>query len=146
MSDQDAIPDEIVERYWPYDGPHSEKKLELAAKVIDGLVRYMNNALWSVSPNGPSTYRVLSGLNSAVYGLDQLFEQLGRSVGRLIEDPTMYDDRRDRPAPQTALELEASVLQAKRHLEPLRGEMDYAARTASHLGHESRRQRRRGGA
>jgi hypothetical protein len=145
MSDQDRTPDGIVEGHWPYDGPHSEESVELAAKVIAGLVRYMNNALWSVRPCGPSLYRVLSALNGAVYGADQLLDQLRGAAVALAEDSTMYDDRRDRPAQRTARELAAELVDARQALAdgPLRP-IERAAGLACHLGHESRRPGRRG--
>lgn len=145
MSDQDATPGGIVEEHWPYDGPHSEESIESASRVLAGLVRYMNNALWSVRPCGPSVYLVLSALNGAVYGSDQLLDQLRGAVLALAEDSTMYDDRRDRPAKQTALEVAAELVDARHALAdgPLRP-IERATALACHLGHETRRPSRRG--
>lgn len=130
---------EIVERHWPYDGPHSSGTVESAAEVIAGLVRYMNNATWNPQRlSAPGLYRVLSSLNSAVWGLDQLLNQLGAVVGALIEDPTLYDDRRDRPGADTARDVLAALITARDALaDRPRRWIDQSAQLASRLGHDT---------
>ncbi|HEV2779107.1 MAG TPA: hypothetical protein VGX25_06850 [Actinophytocola sp.] len=139
MSDQDNSAYEIVERFWPYDGPHSSDTVTDAATAVGQLVRYMNNATWNPRLlNGPSLYRVLSSLNSAAYGLDQLLEQLAEAARTLAGDSTMYDDRRDRPASATALELAEAITAARRAFAGVpRREVERAAGLACHLGHDS---------
>jgi hypothetical protein len=81
MSDQDAIPERIVERHWPYDGPHSsDSVVSAAAAVIALLVRYICNATWTVRPQGPALYRALVSLNGAIYGMDQLLDQMATAA------------------------------------------------------------------
>jgi hypothetical protein len=136
MADNNTF--DIVERLWPYDGPHSSDTVTTAARAMADLVRYMNKATWNPQLlNGPSLYRVLSSLNSVAWGLDQLLVQLAKVAKTRIADPTMYDDRRDRPAADTAREVIDAVLAARRALagEPRSG-IKRAAQLASHLGHD----------
>lgn len=129
---------DIVERLWPFDGPHSSDTVTSAASTMAGLVRYMNNATWNprLLP-GPDLYRVLSSLNSVVHGLDQLLRQLTNTLAELGNDPTLYDDRRDRPAALTAGEIAGHLAAAWDALagEP-RSRLKRAAGLASHLGHD----------
>jgi hypothetical protein len=79
---------------------------------------------------------VLGNLNSVAYGLNQLMEQLGDALHRYGQDPTAYDDRRDRPAAETASEVRALLMDARLHLAPFRQRMEKAHSTASHLGND----------
>lgn len=130
--------EEIVERFWPYDGPHSRDTVESAAQAIAGLVRYLNNATWNPQRlPAPGLYRVLSNLNSMMYGLDQLLNQLTTATDRVADDPTLYDDRRDRPARNTAVEVGSHLKAAAGALDGPRSAVERAVQLASHLGHES---------
>lgn len=137
MSDPD--PYEIVETHWPYDGPYSNETTSAAATMVERLVRYLNNATGKRDglPYAATTYRVLSGVDSAVYGLAQLTRQLRDHAERIAEDPTLYDDRRDRPARQTALELAAALDELMPAFDDLERRLRRATSTAVHLGNEA---------
>lgn len=141
MSDQDNRPssDEIVEQFWPYDGPHSSDTVTLAAQVMAGLVQYMDNATKNPQRlSGPALYRVLSSLKVAVYGLDQLLDQLGAVAGALMQDTTLYDDRRDRPGEDTARGVMGALISARFALaDHPRRWVEQAAQLAYHLGHDT---------
>lgn len=136
---------EVVEQHWPYDGPHSDESVESAATAVGRLVRYLNNATWpykKVVAGGPTLYRVLSSLNGAVYGLDQLLRQLQETARELAADESMYDDRRDRPARTTAIEAVAALGEAVLALGPLMRGVESATSLTCHLGHEQPARRR----
>lgn len=40
-----------------------------------------------------------------MFGLDQLVDQLSTAMGKHAADPSLYDDRRDRPATEAAQDL-----------------------------------------
>lgn len=136
---------ELVEQYWPYDGPHSDESVEQAATAVGRLVRYLNNATWPHKKHvasGPTLYRVLSQVNSAVYGLDQLLRQLRDTATGLADDTSMYDDRRDRPAADTAVEASDALGEALSMLPSLTRAIERATNLACHLGHEETRKGR----
>ena len=130
-----------IERALPYDGPHSADTVRDAAGGVYALVRYLNNATgpW----NGEATLRlaptvdyVLGGLHSATYALDQLLSQLADVLTRQAADPTLYDDRRDRPATGVATDAAERILAARDAAMALAETLtDVRARTV-HLGHD----------
>jgi hypothetical protein len=130
-----------IERALPYDGPHSADSVRDAANGVYALVRYLNNATgpW----NGETTLRlapavddVLGGLHSAAYALDQLLSQLASALTRQADDPTLYDDRRDRPAAGVAADASDRILAARDAAMALAETLtDVRARTV-HLGHD----------
>lgn len=98
---------DVVEQHWPYDGPHSRDTVLEAARAVSGLVRYLNNA----TQPGTARYTlewantidsVVSNVKSAVYGLDQLLDQLSSAAKAAAEDPTIYDANSPRPEDRTA--------------------------------------------
>jgi hypothetical protein len=133
---------ELIERHFPFDGPHSDESVTDAAIAAERLVRYMNNATWPYKKHvasGPAVYRVLSNINGAVYGLRQLLEQLQETTRELAGDESMYDDRRDRPARTTAIEAVAALGEAVLALGPLTRGIEDATSLTCHLGHETPR-------
>ncbi|MGQ0576172.1 MAG: hypothetical protein ACT4RN_18505, partial [Pseudonocardia sp.] len=91
---------ELVERYWPYDGPYCAELTTAAALMVERLVRYLNNATFgkpAALPAASTAGYVLASLQAAVFGFDQLCGQLGGVAAELAEDPTLNDHRRDRP-------------------------------------------------
>src|SRR5918992_2131628 len=92
----------VVGRVLPYDGPHSADTVEEAASGLPVLVRYLSNATgpWDGETTlryAPTVDVVLGGLHAAAYGMDQLLSQLADALERHAGDPSLYDDRRDRP-------------------------------------------------
>lgn len=141
MSSEDGDVYEVVERYFPFDGPHSREAVVAAARGAAELVRYLNNA---TSPGndrrtvdrGPTVYRVLGGVHSLVDGLDQLLHQLAGAMRELAGDPTLYDDRGDRPAAPAALAVADHLEQARVASHAVAAALDAARAAASHLGHD----------
>ncbi|MGQ0577165.1 MAG: hypothetical protein ACT4RN_23630 [Pseudonocardia sp.] len=75
-----------------------------------------------------------ASLLGAVWGFDQLCGPLGGFAAALAEDPTLYDDRRDRPGARTALTLAAELGELGPVLRELTRRLERAAGHASHLG------------
>ena len=125
----------------PYDGPHSADTVLEAARGLSTLVRYLNNATraW----NGRQTLRqasvmhdVLGGVEGAVFGLDQLMAQLAVALDRLAADPTLYDDRRDHPAAETAHDAADRVRDARDRAAAIAAGVRRARGLTVHLGHD----------
>ncbi len=138
MSTEDADVYEVIERYFPYDGPHSQDSVADAAWGAAALVRYLNNATWlpQTVDRGPTVYRVVGGVHALIARLDQLLGQLADALRRQAGDPTLYDDRRDRPGAPTALEVAHHLEQARAASHALTGALAAAHNVASHLGHD----------
>lgn len=130
--------EDLVEQAWPYDGPHDVDSVTTAASAIADLSRYLANATWHphALPYASTTYRILGGLNSAIYRQVQVLEQLREAAGRIAQDPALYDDRRDRPGSQTAAELTQHLDAARMLAGQLADALSTAHAIASHLGHE----------
>lgn len=120
--------DDLIEETWPYDGPHNREKTMAAARMIAGLVRYIDNATYQ-----PHAYQyassvdvMLSNLKAAVGGLEQLLTQAFRFLANQDAAGTLYDNR----DPQDPALAHATV-------EELRGFLDFgrlhAARMADSL-------------
>lgn len=112
---------ELVDKHFPYDGPHSDDSVLEAAKTVDQLTRYLANA---TGPGigkhtltcGADVYRVLGQISGALANIEQVLGQLADAATRTSADPLAYDDRRDRPASQTAVELVAELTAARKLL------------------------------
>jgi len=138
---QDEGPDpyEIVERFWPYDGPYSDERTTAAAVMIGRLGRYLNNATQKANglPYAAVVGRVVDDLAGAVIGYEQLLDQLAWFLEREAADnPSLYDDRRDRPGAQTARETAVVLDDARGAVRALYLALSAPARLASHLGSE----------
>ena len=132
-------PYEIVERFWPYDGPYSDEHTTAAVVMLGRLGRYLNNATRKRDglPYAAVAGRVLVDLGDAVAGYEQLLGQLARFLDRVAEvDPSLYDDRRDRPGAQTAREAAAALVEAADVIRALNATLAYSAALAYHLGSE----------
>ena len=140
MSDERELVDAIAECV-PYDGPHSADTVTDAARGLSVLVRYLNNA---TGPGNTRTtlkwaatvHRVLGDLGAAVYGLDQLLTQLAAASTHQASDPTLYDDRRDRPGADTARALAAELGELRRTAGGLARSIDQARELSVHLGND----------
>lgn len=132
---------EVIEDYFPYDGPHSRDSVVGAVYGAAALVRYLNNATGPgdggrTVERGPIVYRVVGGVQDLVEGLDQLLGQLADAVVRLAGDPTLYDDRRDRGAGVTLGQVVAGLEQARRWGGGMAAALGSARDGSSHLGHD----------
>lgn len=132
---------EVVERYFPYDGAHGRDAVVEAARGAAALVRYLNNATgpgndrWTVD-RGPTVYRVLGGVHDLVGGLDQLLGQLAEAMRGQAGDPTLYDDRRDRPGARTARAVASCLEEAREWSRESVPAVAAAWDASSHLGHD----------
>jgi len=133
----------VVERVLPYDGPHSADTVEGAASGLPALVRYLNNA--TGPGNGETTLRyaptvdaVLAGLHAAAYRLDQLLSQLADALARHAGDPSLYDDRRDRPADAVARDASARLLAVRDAVWAFAAAVTEVHELTVHLGHDDR--------
>jgi hypothetical protein len=128
---------EIVEQFWPYDGPYSDERTSAAALMIGRLGRYLNNATQKRGglPYAAVIGRVLADLAGAVAGYEQLLAQLARFLEREADrNPSLYDDRRDRPGALTAREAAAALIEAVGVVRELHAALAEPARLAYHLG------------
>lgn len=139
IRDDEPRPDpyEIVERFWPYDGPYSDDHTTAAAVMIGRLGRYLNNATQKRDglPYAAVVGRVLTDLADAVAGYEQLLSQLARFLDREAEtNASLYDGRRDRPGAQTARATAAALSEAVDGVRELHAALSVPARLAYHLG------------
>jgi hypothetical protein len=137
MSDIDAY--WAVESVWPYDGPHGPDIVTSAALALPRLVRYLNNA---TGPGHATTsltcaataYRITSHLAATADLLPQVLAQLARFLRAQAQNPTLYDDRYDRPAGPTALVAAADLDDAIKTVRGLAEALHRAAMASGHLG------------
>ena len=130
-------PYELVERHWPYDGPYSDELTTGAALMIGRLGRYLNNATGKRDgmPHAAAAGRVLAELHAAVAGYEQLLRQLAGFLDReAINNPTLYDDRRDRPGAVTAQAAAVRVRACAPSMQAVADVLQEAAGLASHVG------------
>ncbi|MGD9529306.1 MAG: hypothetical protein AB7I38_19365 [Dehalococcoidia bacterium] len=129
---------EVVERYWPYDGPYDAERTAAAAAMVGRLVRYLNNATTKPDalPYAPVGGSVVGSLHAAVAGLEQLTRQLARFAAVQAQDPSVYDDRGDRPGAATALELAAALDACLPAVVELAERLARARRLSYHLGND----------
>lgn len=132
---------ETINQRWPYDGPHSEDTVLEAARAIHELVEYLNNATFGGTKKtlrySPQVARILGSLGSGLSGLDQLLEQLMVAETRIGKDPKAHDERRDRPASQSANEAVEHIGQARKLLAQTSSALLSASTAAFRIGHDS---------
>lgn len=137
--------DDIIEQHWPYDGPHDDHSTVQAARAIEHLVRYLNNATGpghrdTAVPYASTGYRVVTGVAGATGLLPQLLGQLVRFFTDQSTDPTLYDDRRGRPgappAGVTAMAVVDWLQEAVHRCHVLEGALRSAAVHGVYLGND----------
>jgi hypothetical protein len=130
-------PVDVIEEYWPYDGPHTHETITTAMSVASGLVRYVNNATQRPPEWAVTIYGVLSGLSGAIHGLDQLLDQAASAMEAQAGDPTLYDDRRGSVvASDTAGNAAGRIEEARAVARELAAALDRARELAVHLGND----------
>ena len=129
---------ELVQRYWPYDGPYDLERTTAAAAMVERLVRYLNNATTKPSalPYAAVAGSVIGSLHAAVAGMEQLTRQLARFATAQAQDPSLYDDRGDRPGAQTATELAAALTDCGAAVVELADRLARARRISYYLGND----------
>lgn len=84
----------IVERHWPYDGPHDAEAITSAGEAVAELPRYLSNAtLTRRGVLAPDLYVLLGTLDESLGSLRQLTRQLGQSVEGYSQDTALRTDR-----------------------------------------------------
>ena len=145
LRDRDNEPQayDIVDDFWPYDGPYSHGTSVAAAVAIGRLVRYLNNATQGKSgrPYASTSGDIIGNLSAVVYGLDQLLDQLHTAAQNAQADPTMYDarDRQHDPANAHAVaaQLAAELEHIRSAVGALRTPLERAHSLASRLGNRT---------
>lgn len=130
---------ELVGANWPYDGPHTGDTVTEAARAMDELARYLGNATYGGAAEtlqySAQVARVLGGLGGALSNLDQVLEQLAVAEQRIGQDPKAYDERRDRPATESADECVNRIDQAREALMHATAFVQRASTAAYRIGH-----------
>ncbi|GAA4554773.1 hypothetical protein GCM10023175_53490 [Pseudonocardia xishanensis] len=142
LLDDEGHPDAsaIIGKFWHRDGPHTPESVRSAALAIDELTHYLARATWRrhVLPSGPALYEFVGELRSAIGRLDQVLDQAARHAGALVDDPTLYDDRRDgRDPAQTAREVQGGLDAARVVLGPVAEALGQTHSASGHLGHDT---------
>lgn len=130
---------EVIEEALPYDGPHDAGTVREAASGLAALVRYLNNATWphqGTLRRAPRVDRVVGSVKAAAYLLDQMLGQLADSLGRLEDDPAVYDDRRDRSPVEALRSAQIALGDARVRARGLAIALEDAHSHTSHLGHD----------
>lgn len=140
MTNERALLDAIAECV-PYDGPHNVDTVADAAAGLAALVRYLNNAtrpgnVQTTLEWAATTDSVLGNVGAAVNRLDQLFTQLAHAMTRQAGDPSLYDDRRDRPGAATARALAAQLGELRTVVCDLARRIDRVRELSVHLGND----------
>jgi hypothetical protein len=127
---------DMIPNYCPIDGPHTDDTATDAASSLSELVRYLNHATIGRNPWpwAATTHRVVGGLSATVYGMEQLVRQLTQVLDAQAKDPTLYDDRHDRPGAQTATEAAAALRGLRPLIKQLAASLDAARAHTVHLG------------
>lgn len=127
---------DIVEEHFPYDGPYSPERTVAAALLIARLSRYLNNATQKPDalPWAATAGAVVRELADATALQRQLLDQLALFLYRQAADPTLYDDRRDRPGADTAREFIELLYAAEDARIGYEDALREASRAGSHLG------------
>lgn len=126
---------EIVEEFWPYDGPHTPERVTAAAAAIAGLARYLANATQRRDAlDAPDLSAVIGHLAAAAPSLAQVLRQFDRIAAVLADDPALYDDDGS-DARATAFELGDACRDAALAAGHLGEDLDAVHQLAARLGH-----------
>lgn len=84
-ADEDGRLDDAIPAQRPDDGPHSAEKVNDAAAGLYELCRYFNNATQpgpadATLPNANTANRVLGGVGSALWAMDQLLTHASHAL------------------------------------------------------------------
>lgn len=109
---------ELVNKHFPYDGPHSFDTVIQAARAMDELAEYLGNATGPGNGKhtlqyGAHVHRVIGALSGALGSLGQVLDQLATAEKRVGADPTAYDDQRKTPPATIAAEVAEHLAAAR---------------------------------
>ena len=136
---------QVVEDTWHYDGPHDPDTVTSAAQALPRLVRYLNNATGpghdrSSLRYAVTAYQIIAQIAGVADLLPQVLGQLARFLETQSTDPSLYDDRHDRPAVKTAIEAVMGIRDAIEAARQLAKPLHVAAQAAVHLGNDDPRE------
>lgn len=127
---------DIIEKHWPYDGPHTVGSVITAADALVSLTRYLNNATRSPGAleSAITTDCVLRSVRIAVGRLDQFARQVAASLRAQAQCGSLFDDR-GYPAGADTAEHAAELLStARAAVNDLVIALDQALAQTTHLG------------
>ena len=136
---QEIDADQVVESTWHYDGPYDPETVISAAQALPRLVRYLNNATRPGKASlryASNAYWVTSQFAAVADLLPQALGQLAHFLETHSADPSLYDDRRDRPATQTAHEAVTELRNAVTATRQLARRLRAVCAAAEHLGND----------
>lgn len=136
MTDEAPDPDALVQRYWPYDGPHTPAHIDSAARAAAGLMRYLARATSTELP-AEQVYELLGGWHATVAGMEQLARQLGEHARTWAIDPRLSADGGEAPRDR-ALAVAEAFSQARDSIDMLTGELDDAREVLAGLYHATK--------
>jgi hypothetical protein len=130
--------DQVADLLLPLDGPYPPDQVVEAARTVGELVRRLNHATFhrTTLRYPPQMYRTLGALRSALYGLEQTFDQLAARLDAFATDPQVGHDNGHDPAPTCAdaarqlRHAAAAVTEVTAHLNP-------AHEATSHLSYDT---------
>lgn len=95
MSDIDGT--QVIDEYWPFDGPHDGDTVSEAAQAMARLGRYINNATRGSVLQSPRDLRVTVGsIATVLHQLPQLLDQVAARLERAAARTEFYDDHDSR--------------------------------------------------
>jgi hypothetical protein len=133
--------DAVIGAHWSVDAPTREWTMA-AAEATAMLIRYLNHTtLGGRSELGvvhaPDLDHLVRGLSTMASRLPQLLAQLDSLALEFSADPTLYDDRRDRPGSDTSTMLSVVLEDARAAAQALAHLLNEAGGCSTHLGHDS---------
>lgn len=138
---------DVVERHWPYDGPHDPGTIADALQAAAALLRYACNASQRPAAVGlaPEGYRTLGELQDIAERLPQLLGQLGQWGTQTAADSSLrHDEYRGESAERSAAAAMADArhvaellrTSAEQHAEGLIEDVLAARGELAHLYHD----------
>src|SRR5262245_59526612 len=127
--------DEVADLLLPLDGPYHPDRVVEAARTLSELVRRLNHATFHTGAlrYPPQLYRTVGALRSALYGLDQTFNQLAARLDRFAADPLVAHDGGGDPA--AACVHAAQQLRHAAELGAVTAPLEAVSAITSHLGY-----------
>ncbi len=145
MADFDAT--DIIDKYWPTQGPHTADSVAAAAAASRELMRYLAHATLGGSaldalPYASDAYPVAGGLANAAHSQEQVLQQMAAWAGGVSRRADLRHDgaasaaeSRDR-ACVTALEAAEYLSEAATKATELARLLDQAQSALGHLYHD----------
>ena len=135
--------DQVADLLLPLGGPYHPDRVIEAARTVAELVRRLNHATLHASLRyPPQLNRAVGSLGSALYGLDQTFNQLARRLDAFAADPRVEHDGGRDPWAESA-EAAQHLRHAADALSAVTAALDSASAITNHLGYDTSNSRPR---